>query len=450
MSDHSAQIPDDDKRAALARLLEDEHLDGADRLRGFLTYIVDEELAGRGADIRGKTIAQDVYGRDTSEGTDPENIVRVDARRLRQFLELYYEGVGKTDPVRLHMDSGGYRPRFETSGEGAKPLSTRLARKPWMPVATFGIGAVIGAVLSAALLPDTPEPAPVLPQENSASNATDLLRRVAIYEKSPAALQAFNLAQQARVMIFPIFDRPRQQLVLSVFERVIELDPDYYGGYAGAAQALATLSVITPPSSSASDYASTAMQFADEAVRLAPDEAWSQSAKSWAYFANGDYDAALRLGKRASQMDPKDGAILDFFGAVALFSGEFNEAVLTADRQLLLDSGNQRFANRNISGAAHFHLGEYQTTVDRFEEAKELGDPLSAPSLAYVTAALAALGQNRAALVKLNELERAWPNAPVEAMLKGIHRHEAHAHEVITHLEDLGWTRPSGKLAAQD
>ena len=47
-------------------------------------------------------------------------------------------------------------------------------------------------------------------------------------------------------MIFPIFDRPRQLLVLSVFERVIDMDPAYFGGYAGAAQTLATLSVISP------------------------------------------------------------------------------------------------------------------------------------------------------------------------------------------------------------
>lgn len=450
MSDQAIQIPDDDKRAALARLLDDEHLDGADRLRGFLTYVVDEELAGRGADIRGKTIAQDVYGRDTSEGTDPENVVRVDARRLRQFLELYYEGVGKTDPVRLHMDSGGYRPRFEVIRDTASPASGSLTRKPWVPVAAFGTGALIGAVLSAALLPSPPVAPPAPVPAESASDATDLLRRVAIYEKSPAALQAFNLAQQARVMIFPIFDRPRQELVFSVFERVIEIDPDYYGGYAGAAQALATLSVISPPSASAPDYALTAMQFADEAVRLAPDEAWSQSAKSWAYFANGDYDSALRLGKRAAQMDPKDGAILDFLGAVALFSGDFEEAVRTADRHLLLESGNQRFANRNISGAAHFHLGEYQTTVDRFEEAKELGDPLSAPSLAYATAALASLGRKRAALTKLSELERAWPNAPIETMLKRVHRYESDAEAVISKLESLGWTGVSGAPTTLD
>lgn len=65
MNQHIDQISDGEKREALGRLLKDAHLDGADRLRAFLSYIVDEELAGRGADIRGKTIAQDVYGRDT-------------------------------------------------------------------------------------------------------------------------------------------------------------------------------------------------------------------------------------------------------------------------------------------------------------------------------------------------------------------------------------------------
>ncbi|MGI9370401.1 MAG: tetratricopeptide repeat protein, partial [Ruegeria sp.] len=79
-----------DMRAALASVLKDERLAHTERLRGFLTYIVEEEVVGRGNDIRGKTIAQDVYGRVPSDGPDPENVVRVDARRLRQILELHY------------------------------------------------------------------------------------------------------------------------------------------------------------------------------------------------------------------------------------------------------------------------------------------------------------------------------------------------------------------------
>lgn len=372
-----------------------------------------------------------------AEGTDPENVVRVDARRLRQFLELHYEGAGKDDPIRLHLDSGGYRPRFEAVGH-ARGFSFAGGGRIWASIGAFAVGAITGAVVTTTLMPDRPDMSQT--QATPDTDTPELLQRAAIYEKSPAALQAFNLAQQARAMIFPIFDRPRQLLVLSVFERVIEMDSDYYGGYAGAAQALATLAVITPPSDAKSDYASAAMEFANEAVGLAPDQAWSQSAKSWAYFANGDYENALMLGRRAAMLDPDDGAVLDFLGAVAVFSGEFEEAVATADRFSLLESSNQRFANRNISGAAHFHLGEYKKTIERFEEAKQLGDPLSAPSLAYVTAALAALGRDREAKAKLGELERAWPDAPIDRMLMSIHRNDNHAQEVIGKLVDLGWS----------
>ena len=439
---HPEIVSDGEKRAALGRLLADAHLDGSDRLQAFLTYIVEEELAGRGEEIRSKTIAQDVYDRDTSEGTDPENIVRVDARRLRQFLELHYEGIGKDDPVRLCIDSGGYRPRFEAvSGIATVSISTEVKRFG-LPIGAFAIGALVGALVAVGLAQDGQETASAEVSGLPAADSNAYLQRAAIYEKSPAALQAFNLAQQARTMIFPIFDQQRQLLVLTVFEGVIEIDPEYFGGYAGAAQALASLAVITPPSDAKTEYADAAMKLANQAVSLAPDQAWSQSAKSWAFFANRDYDAALQLGRRASKLDPNDGAVLDFLGAVALFSGAFEEAIETADRLSLLDPSNQRFANRNISGATHFHLGQYQTTVERFEEAKQLGDPLSAPSLAYVTAALSAMGQDQAAKAKLAELERAWPDAPIGAILKSIHKDVENAEAVLRELRKQGWVSP--------
>lgn len=450
MVKHSETITDSEKHAALDRLLADTHMEGSDRLRGFLTYIVNEELAGRGGEIRGKTIAQDVYGRDTSEGTDPENVVRVDARRLRQFLELHYESVGKKDPVRLHIDSGGYRPRFERASRSDLTPISKDPKRIILPIGAFAIGAIVGALVAVGLAPDGQGITPVELGDLPVTDPNAHLQRAAIYEKSPAALEAFNLAQQARAMIFPIFDQQRQFLVLSVFEGVIEMDPDYFGGYAGAAQALASLSVTSPPSDIKTDYADAAMKLANQAVSLAPDQAWSQSAKSWAYFANRDYEAALHLGRRASKLDPDDGAVLDFFGAVALFSGEFEEAIATADRLSMLNSSNQRFANRNISGATYFHLGEYEKTVERFEEAKQLGDPLSAPSLAYVTAAFSALGRNQEAKAKLAELQRAWPNAPIDAMLRSIHRQEGNAEAVLSELRKQGWVSPAGQEDAQN
>lgn len=435
----TAEISADAKRAALRSILESSRLASADRLQGFLTHIVEEDIAGRGADIRGKTIAQDVYGKDPAQGADPENVVRVDARRIRQILELFYQGEGASDPVRLHLDSGNYRPRFER-------ISTENTRSVWskskrfgLPVAFFVGGAAIGAISVNLFMSRPPAIAVVEVAESGQIDRVEHLRRSAIYDKSPSALQAFNLADQARDMIFPIFDRPRQQIVRTVFEHVVDLDPDYYGGYAGASQAQATLAIISPPGAKKDELIATARLNAEKAVALAPDAAWSQSALSWALMAAGSYYEAMRIGRRASLINPEDSHVLDFFGAVALFSGEFETALEISERAFRDEVNGHRSANRNVSGAANFHLGNYATAIERFDRAAEYGNPLSAASLAYVVAALAATGREREAQNKLEELQEAWPNAPIDQMLKGIYRDDTYAGAVVGHLQDLGW-----------
>ena len=71
---------------ALGRVLASEGFAASPRLQQFLTYVVEETIAGRGQSIRGKTIAADVYGRDLGEA-GAQNIVRVEARRLRRLLD---------------------------------------------------------------------------------------------------------------------------------------------------------------------------------------------------------------------------------------------------------------------------------------------------------------------------------------------------------------------------
>ena len=50
-------------RAALSTVVNSEAFAGASRLQEFLSYVVEETLAGRHSGIRGKTIAADVYSR---------------------------------------------------------------------------------------------------------------------------------------------------------------------------------------------------------------------------------------------------------------------------------------------------------------------------------------------------------------------------------------------------
>ncbi len=80
-------------------------------------------LEGRAGEIKGYTVATEVFGRKTDfdPGTDP--IVSVEARRLRRALEHYYLTAGRRDRVRITIPKGGYMPSFffQTGADSSSP-----------------------------------------------------------------------------------------------------------------------------------------------------------------------------------------------------------------------------------------------------------------------------------------------------------------------------------------
>lgn len=98
-------------RAQLERILTSEVFSRSQQLRRFLSFIVDQRLAGQGDSLKESVIAHELYGKGTGfdGGSDP--VVRVDARRLRDKLREYYEG--RTDPVVISLPKGSYVPVFE-------------------------------------------------------------------------------------------------------------------------------------------------------------------------------------------------------------------------------------------------------------------------------------------------------------------------------------------------
>ena len=80
-------------RAALDRMASDPEFGASERRLAFLRFVVEETLAGRAHQLKGFTIANAVYGRDESFDSRTDPVVRLEARRLRQDLELNWPGV---------------------------------------------------------------------------------------------------------------------------------------------------------------------------------------------------------------------------------------------------------------------------------------------------------------------------------------------------------------------
>jgi adenylate cyclase len=102
-------------RKYLRKLLASSDFSASERNRRFLTYVVDETLAGRSSRIKAYNIALAAF--DRSEDFDPHHdpIVRIEARRLRRSLEHYYLTAGKADRIRIDIPKGSYIAAFTRS-----------------------------------------------------------------------------------------------------------------------------------------------------------------------------------------------------------------------------------------------------------------------------------------------------------------------------------------------
>jgi tetratricopeptide (TPR) repeat protein len=163
------QPSDGDVRAALDALLRDHQFEASERRRRFLRYIVEATLEGRAGELKGYTIAVDVFDRDEAFDPQSDPIVRLEARRLRRDLDSYYMGAGAEAALRFTIPKGAYVPTFAyhngtdttqdvdqtDDGDGLSPPSPKAAeqgshrsRRIWIA----GIAACLFAGLAAIAL----------------------------------------------------------------------------------------------------------------------------------------------------------------------------------------------------------------------------------------------------------------------------------------------------------
>ena len=101
-----------DARAELDRIVQSTDFPATDRNRKFLTYVVENELAGRPEEITPILLGQRVLLRDENFNPNKDPIVRIEAGKLRRDLETYYLKSGRRNPLRISIPKGGYRPAF--------------------------------------------------------------------------------------------------------------------------------------------------------------------------------------------------------------------------------------------------------------------------------------------------------------------------------------------------
>ena len=121
----------DPRRALVDRIIVSPTFAKCERLSSLLGYVCDLTLNGRVKEINEQKIGEAVFGRARNYDSSIDGIVRTQASRLRQRLELYFREEGSDEPLRIVIPRGlpdAWRP--ERASQQRAP--------PWtLPAGTF-------------------------------------------------------------------------------------------------------------------------------------------------------------------------------------------------------------------------------------------------------------------------------------------------------------------------
>jgi hypothetical protein len=116
------------------------------RLQGFLLYVCRCWLENRQDEISEQKIGERVFQRPADYNPNEDNIVRSQARLLRQKLDLYFASEGEHEPIILKIPKGGYAPEFvertiEQPAETIEPAA--VMQRPWRTPIVRGLLAAV-------------------------------------------------------------------------------------------------------------------------------------------------------------------------------------------------------------------------------------------------------------------------------------------------------------------
>src|SRR5262249_18467174 len=97
---------------ALGRVLATTRFATSESRRSLLRYTGEKALAGLGSELKEYSIGVETLGRPPSFDPTEDNIVRVQARKLRQRLAGYYDTEGSQNRCRIVFQPGSYVPSF--------------------------------------------------------------------------------------------------------------------------------------------------------------------------------------------------------------------------------------------------------------------------------------------------------------------------------------------------
>ena len=419
-------ISPDSIRAQVANLTSSDALDNSPRLKELLNYIVEEYLAGREQGIKGITIGNAIYAADDDFDPDENNIVRVEMGRLRRRLAEYYAAAGQADPVIVEIPKGSYVPVFTHNPEFRK----NDARRPPVPSPGFALKVSLALLVTALLawlvgyMFFKDEPAVVESGHNTVLSDS---------QNSEAEI----LFGQAFILLMPPSDHARVKASIDLFRRVIDIDSDFPGGYAGHSIAL-SFQVLFVKSGNPDQDLRESLTLAKTAVDQGPDYPLAFAARALAQSLNGETESALENARRVLTIQPPDERANAIVATALVVSGRPSEAIELLMEALKLNPNETRTPYLNILGVAQYSMGDYSEAAKSIDKNLARKGPTSPHMDTILAASYLQMGETFKARAIIEKLHRTNPDFPIEAWLANFIKPADELQAIATELRSLG------------
>lgn len=307
---------------------------------------------------KGKSVTLSQVGRELGVRYVLEGSVRKAGNRLRITAQL-------TDATTDHHI---WADRYDRDLEDVFAVQDEVARS-------------VASALAVALNPDERERLGRPPTENVA---------------------AYDLYLRTRSTPWP----PTRENILTAnqaYKRIVEIDPEFVGGHAGAGLTSA-MAVLFGHSERPDADARTASEMAATALAIDDRFALGHSALGLAHTAGGRHDQGVGAARKAIELQPSDSDAHCFLALALLADGRGEEARRTIERALRLDPQFTNGPYLNILGISNFAAGRYEEAIDAFKRNLARGGPIGIPALAVMTASYVALGRSEEAQERAREL----------------------------------------------
>ena len=146
-----------------------------------------------------------------------------------------------------------------------------------------------------------------------------------LFQEYTTNIDAYDVFLKARRTV----DRPSKDNILrgeKLFKQVIELDPNFAGGYAGLSFNY-SVQIRFKYSTSPASHLVDAFELANKAIEIDPGYTWGYIALGGAHLANVDADAAVDAVRQALKLEPNGYEVNLFMGFYLQFAGDAARAV---------------------------------------------------------------------------------------------------------------------------